>query len=278
MSPHQVRLGLTTEMETPGSLSATLEAFDLSLYNSDTPGQPTFLTVSVPKQSLKGKTDVVIPLQVVDVQDQAELTKFLTLTFAKDKVTVGCRGDAIVRVAGMRNHVRFNKPQVALDGLAGLQGMYVTELVPEVGGAVNGGLFVPNRSPLALGLGNVSYNVVSGGKTIGQTTIPDLRLVPGNQNIEYQGQLVIEDIVAPGALEAVVGTIDPTKDENPLEFVVTGNQSTVNGERIGYLDAILSHIQVKTQVPFCQAFWAIPKDVRMVQPFDRMDFMLTATC
>lgn len=278
VSPYQVRLGLTTEMETPASMGATLEAFDLSLYNGDTPGRPAFLTVSVPQQSLKGKTEIVIPSQVVTVQDHAELVTFLTRTFANEKTTVGCRGDSVARVAGQGYPVHFDKPEVALDGLAGLDGMHITELVPEVGGAVNGGLFVPNRSPLALGLGNVTYNVVSGGETIGKTTILDLHVVPGNQNIEYQGQLSIDDIVAPGVLEAVVRTIDDTKEENPLEFVVTGDQSTVNGERIGYLDAILSNIQVKAQVPFCQAFWAIPRDVRMAQPFDRMDFMLTSTC
>lgn len=268
VSPSRARFALTTELTTPGGLSAGLDAFALDLYDAESPGRPAFATLDVPPQTLRGPTPVEVPAQVVRVLDAAAFRGFLGRAFGAERTTVGVRGSSVARIgAGLAYPVALDR-EVELGGLRGLQGVRVESLDPVVpaeadGTNLRGSLWVPNYSPLALGMGNVTYDVLANGVRIGKTTVENLRIVPGNQTVEYKGQLDSDVIMA--NIRDVLGSLNADGD---LEFVVTGNQSTVDGEHIGYLDEVLSKINVKAVFSICQAMNSLPKEVMGKMPLD----------
>lgn len=296
VSANQVRFGLTTELSVPAPFTVGLDAFTLDLYNvvddddtTTTPGSSggdhghpppaAFVTLAVPAQTLKGTTTIEIPAQVVDVLNAAELTKFLARAFTadRDKAIVGVRGTSVARLAGatsslLRYPVDLDKA-VRLDGLRGLDGLHVEELVPVApaeadGTSLRGSLWLPNDSVLSLGLGNVSYDVSVAGVRIGETSVADLHIVPGDQTIQYGGTTDADAVM--GNARTVLESLD---GDGSFEFLVTGKEATVNGEHIGYLDDILSKISVKTQVDVCTAMASLGQKAMGKMPLDVMDLL-----
>lgn len=276
-------MSLTTELTTPAGLAADLDAFRLDLYTphdkdddaaaAAADGQtqpPAFATLDVPARHLRGRTAVEIPEQVVRVLDAPALQRFLARAFDAERAVVGVRGSSVVRLgAGLAYATHIDQP-VAFEGLRRLAGLRVEALEPIVpaeadGTSLRGSLWVSNHSPLTVGMGNVTYDVLAGGVRVGETTVENLRMVPGNQTIEYKGKLDSDVLVA--NIRDVLGSLN---EEGNLEFVVTGNQSMVNNERIGYLDEVLSKINVKASFTLCQAMKSLPQGAMMKMPLDVM--------
>lgn len=285
VSAHQVRFGLTTQLNVPAAFTVGLDAFTLDLYNVDTPDHPSFVTLAVPAQTLKGTTPIDIPPQVVDVHNTAELTKFISRAFTADRgeATIGVRGTSVARLGGGGGRLSYPvaiDKVVQLDGLRGLDGLHVEELVPvtpntkqdddddDDGTTLRGSLWLPNESVLSLGLGNVSYDVSVAGVRIGETRVADLHIVPGDQRIQYGGKTDADAVM--GNARTVLGSLD---EDGKFEFLVTGRESTVNGEHIGYLDDVLSKINVKTQVDICTAMASLGKEAMGKMPLSVMGLL-----
>lgn len=263
-------MSLSTEMDTPAGLAAGLDAFRLDLYGGGSDDHTAFATLDVPAHRLKGPTPFEVPEQVVSVLDAEALQRFLSGAFDSARVSVGVRGSTVVRLGGGLAYPVTLDKMVEFGGLDGLKGVRVEELntivPPEADGTgLRGSLWVPNASPLALGLGNVTYDVIANGIRIGQTTIDNLRLSPGNQTVQYKGQLNTDAVLA--NIRKVLGALN--EDDN-LDFVVKGSHSTVNGERIGYLDEVMSKTTVDTTFDLCQAMKSLPAEAMGDMPMDLM--------
>lgn len=298
VSPTAVRMGLTTELTTPSRLAVRLDAFHLDLYNPASTGgsPPTFVSLAVPAHALQGTSPLTVPPQDATVRDQVELSRFLARAFAAgtaagtasggngnlsdQRVTVGVRGRSVARLgagATLAYPVRLDK-QVRLDGLDGLDGLRVEVLAPvstaeavadpALGDDTNlrGTLWLPNVSPLALGLGNVSHRVEVAGVAVGTATIGDLRISPGNQTVAYEGQLDAAAVMA--NLLAVMGAVD---DAGNIELAVTGDRATVDGEHIEYLDEVLGKMSVNAKLSMCDAIKSIPEELMQDIPADVME-------
>lgn len=293
VSPTTVRMGLTTELTTPSRLAVRLDAFHLDLYNPSAGGSPpAFVSLAVPAHALQGTSRLTVPPQNATVRDHAELSRFLARAFAAgtasggngnlsdQRVAVGVRGRSVARLGAagtLAYPVRLDK-EVRFDGLDGLDGLRVEVLAPvsaaeavadpALGDDTNlrGTLWLPNVSPLALGLGNVSHRVEVAGVAVGTATIEDLRISPGNQTVAYEGQLDAAAVMA--NLLAVMGAVDDTGN---IELVVTGDRATVDGEHIGYLDEVLGKISVNAKLSVCDAIKSIPEQLMQDIPADVME-------
>lgn len=275
-----VRLGLTTELSTPAGAAVRLDPFTLELYN---PGSgPTFATLSVPAQNLRGATPVEIPTQDVRVEDAAELAHFVSTVFAgsegRGAAVVGVRGDFVARFAASSYPVRVDK-EVRFGGLRSLGGLRVEDTdVSEDreadGTNLRGSFMVPNPSKVTVGLGNVTYDVLVGGVRIGQAFVDDLQLEPGNQALTFRG--VSDDEAVVDNLEKLVGAMD--EETSDIQFTVVGSSSTVNGEHIPYLDDVLSRVKVASGIPFCEGVKMVNMDLLGLDQVDVIDADLLWSC
>lgn len=266
VSPTHLRFGLTTELENSKDLGVTLDAFPLELYNPESESEDTIVTLNFPEQRLEkhARKVIEIPPQTLEIESQTELRQFLAKAFSSNQTTIGIRGNTHAHVLG--SHAITLDKTVTLDGLRNLTGMKVDTLIPAPPGGVganipaddprdsiatmNGSLTIPNPSKLSLALGDVTYNVYSAGLLLGESHVNDLRLVPGEQAIPYEGTLNIDTIIDKANEYAnFIKIMDGATDDARVPFDVVGNAAYVNGERIEYLDEVLS--QIKLQLAPC---------------------------
>lgn len=294
ISASQARLGLVTELKTPKGISVNLAAFKLELYNPNSTSTfnsssnstfepPTILTLSVPEHTFKGRSALAIPPQNVTIANTTELSKFLTHAFsAHDKATIGVRAVTTAKIAASRYPVKLNK-NVTFGGMRGLAGLHILSAAAigsEEPDAINnpattlqGSLILPNYSPLTIGLGDrvtykvfssVSNNSSNGDLQIGNATVPNLMLQPGNQTINFQSTANTTTIMS--NLEMLLNGMD--KQTGELGFSVVGDKAYVGEEHIPYLDGVMKNVKVHGGLPFCEAL----KLVDMMQvPLDMMD-------
>lgn len=96
---------------------------------------------------------------------------------------------------------------------------------------INGTVFVPNPSSIAVELGDVTYNTYVGDTYIGNTTIADFYLQPGNNSYWFTGY---SDTLA------LLGLFKQYPD-GIVPMTVKGNTSVANGQHLTYYEAALAH-------------------------------------
>ena len=106
----------------------------------------------------------------------------------------------------------------------------LTESLPD-GGNAQGTVFIPNPTPISLGMGNVTLDMNVAGTFIGNATIPDLYLTPGNNTLPIH--VTVNQT-------AVIGLLQQDQFNcGILPVDIKGKKSMYNGEELTYYTAAL---------------------------------------
>ncbi|KAI0178137.1 hypothetical protein BJ166DRAFT_600766 [Pestalotiopsis sp. NC0098] len=256
LSNDQVLIGLETALDVPAGLTVTLDGFELFLYNSDTQGAISpYTSVNLPEQSFNGHTVIQIANQIVNVGNRTELNKWLTKTVYNKTTDISVVADTTAHLGAIRAPIHLQKT-VTIDALDKLDGVRLDSvrivLPPEADGTnLIGNFTLPNWSPLTMGLGNLTFNAWAGDVIIGNATLLDVELPPGNSTRCFRGQIFIDVLV--GNLGRIISSQAGAIASGNLLVGISGNSSTVAGEHITYLEDVLNNIRIDTQVPLIQA-------------------------
>lgn len=247
-------MGVATQVLGPASLTVRLDPFELRLSNvdrnDDDPHSP-FAALAMPALTVNGPTDWVVAPQTVGVQNASELSVFLTHALTGYGATLRLQGATNARVGAVNTWVTIDR-EILFGGLNSLSGTNVTEtkaVAPFVQDSANieGHLMISNMSPFTLSLGNVTCGIygIPGHRIpdelIGNSTVKDLVIRPGRQEVAWRGQLDVATTLGyvkelPAGAEA-------------LQVAVRGNKAVVDGQQIHYLDELLRRIDFLTDVP-----------------------------
>ena len=124
-----------------------------------------------------------------------------------------------------------------------MKGLQVTEfhLLTESltdGANAIGNVTIPNPSVMTLALGNVTFDMSVDGLFIGNATMPDLTLRPGNHSYPIHvtsNQTRVAGIIQKPEYHCGVFPVD-----------IAGNQSVYNGEVLPYYSEALKHNDLTT--------------------------------
>lgn len=218
----------------------------------------TFLTLAVPKLVISGTSDMTIDPQIVAVENASELSTFLVRAFIGEQESGGSlrvHGSTTARLGLLSTSVKIDKV-VHFSGMNHLDGTNVTHteaVTPfaEDGTNIHGTLLVANTSPFTLSLGNVTCTVVGMMPGLlegymGNTTVNDLVIRPGNETVEYRGQL---DATAMSSKMMAVPMNKDVQETGLVQIAFQGKKSVIDGEQIHYLDEVLSKLDVLAGVP-----------------------------
>lgn len=255
VSPTEVRLGISTQVFGPDYLTVDLDPFELRLSNvdpNDDGPHPPFAALAMPAPTVDGPTDWVVAPQTVGVQNASELSVFLTRALTGYGPTLRLQGATNTRSVGAVNTWVTIDKEILFGGLNSLSGMNVTgtkAVAPFAQDSANieGHLTISNMSPFTLSLGNVTCGIygIPGHRIpdelIGNSTVTDLVIRPGRQEVAWRGQLNIGTTLGyvkelPAGAEA-------------LQVAVRGNKAVVDGQQIHYLDELLRRIDFLTDIP-----------------------------
>ncbi|KAI1125006.1 hypothetical protein F5Y10DRAFT_18449 [Nemania abortiva] len=249
LSPTSLSVSLETQLDT--MIAADLDPTTLQLYNKDTPDFSPFLNVTLPKIHVYHKTPVMVTNQTVTVTNETELVKWFDQVFEQPTVKLSIKGKTEVHLGALKTYPTIQKTlEVAsLNGLSGF-GISTLQLIYpalEDGTNIKGTISLPNSGALTLGLGNLTFNVLSGDIKLGYINIYDVTLPPGNNTRDFNGRLYLTELI-PNLGAILDSQAGPLADGN-IELLATGNATMVNGMHIGYVEQVLNKKTLVATIP-----------------------------
>ncbi|UNI15419.1 hypothetical protein JDV02_001954 [Purpureocillium takamizusanense] len=247
LTPERTILSLNTSLDTP--LPVNIDTLPLYLYNHDTEPYSPFVTLTLPKQRVSGDTPAIITNQTVVVANETELVRWFDRVFVQDEVELSVRADPTIHLGELTSTPHLDKT-IKLPGLNNLKGFGITELTvmlpPQDGKNIKGMLNLPNSGVLTLQLGNVTLNLLSGRIRLGEITIHNLNLPPGNNSCAFEGMLFL-DTLGPNLATILADQAAPL-GRGVIELNATGNATVVNGVHIPYIEKVLNTKKLTTSI------------------------------
>ncbi|KAF4450383.1 hypothetical protein F53441_6507 [Fusarium austroafricanum] len=250
LSPSEVNMSITTSLDTP--IPAVLKPVDLYLYSKETTSASSFFKLHLPEKHLNHKTSVVITNQTLQVTNITELTKWFNVFFDKPKVDLSLEGHPEIALGALHYH-RTLKKTIQIPSLTYLDGFALTDLNFDLNTNrtskfnMKGMLNIPNSGVLRLGLGNLTFNVMSGDINLGLIHLWDLQLWPGNNSVPFEGNFYFDELV-PNLSEILDAQKGPLGN-GYVEFNATGNTTIANGKHIPYIEGVLNYKHIRFTCP-----------------------------
>lgn len=222
----------------------------LNLYNKDTKPYSPFVNLTITGQKLQGDTKIVVKEQTVTITNESEIVSWMGKVFDEKEVDLSVRGNPTIYLGELKSEPSLDKT-IKLPGLRKLSGFGIKDLKvmlpPDKNGKnIKGTINIPNWGVLALGFGNITFNLFSGELIIGQITAYDVLLNVGNNTLNFDGQLYLDSLIK--NLGPVLASQSDALNRGQIELNVTGNTTVVNGQRITFIEKVLNSRRLTTSM------------------------------
>ncbi|RDW84320.1 hypothetical protein BP6252_01910 [Coleophoma cylindrospora] len=251
-SPNSVQMSLVSTIDTPSAITTNLKPLNLSLAGPD--NKTPFLAILLPEKDLKGKTTIEVQGQTAAITNMESFESFLAVAMYNKNFTMQATGTTDAFLGAIRAPVTLNK-QIEMAGLNNLTGFNLGSpqllTTAEADGTnLLATANIPNPSVLTIGIGNLTMNLAIGNVSIGNASIDNVVLQPGNNPLPLRATI---------SLAAIAANIQQISKEQPalatngiLAINATGNTTTFNGERLMYFERVLNPVVLTTTVPVQQ--------------------------
>ncbi|KAK5459886.1 hypothetical protein LTS15_004015 [Exophiala xenobiotica] len=181
-APDAVDLDLNSVFLSNSSLHAKLYAFeaDLCLENSDTP----FAQLSIPATEAANGTKARV-VQRVPIKNKDQFFAYAKTQILSEEYVVYLKGKGDLKYGKLqKTNVKYND-KITMKGLNGLKGFNVTdfELITTSHPSdynANGTVLIPNPTVTTYEMGNITMDMYVGNVWIGNSTLENVVLRPGN--------------------------------------------------------------------------------------------------
>ncbi|CAN8104283.1 unnamed protein product [Discula destructiva] len=243
-SETQLSIAFNTVFKIPGSMSARMDAMNLSMYNKFTPGYYPYTYVVLPGKSLHGSTTIALN-ESTPVLNDTEMTRWLTKTFNDITTDISFRGETTLHLGALKAPIKIDKT-VTVAGLNQLQGFALDTLqilsTPEKDGSnVVGNLTLPNPSSVTINFGDLLFNTSIANILIGNVTVSNAKLVQGNNTIPFTGKIDLTTVV--DNLSTISAN---SSSDGDVQMVISGGQCFMDGQHITYVEDALSGVSLST--------------------------------
>ncbi|KAL2170718.1 hypothetical protein VTG60DRAFT_4465 [Thermothelomyces hinnuleus] len=256
-APTHLNMSMDTMLDTP--LGVKIDSLPLSLYqppadpeHDDTDVKGPFLRLQMPDQHINGETKIHIPEQVVEVLNQTQITAWFNEFFDKELVDLHIKADDMSAHLGALDYKVDMDKTVKVPGLNYLKGFGVIDMKfsipPEPSGRnLRGHLLIPNAGVIALGMGNVSFNIMAGDVNLGLVHLYDFDLRPGNNTPAFDGEFYFDQLIP--NLAAILDSQQSALAEGVVELHAKGNSTINYGQHIPYIEGVLNIKRVPMRIP-----------------------------
>ncbi|OCL13904.1 hypothetical protein AOQ84DRAFT_371763 [Glonium stellatum] len=243
---------LIASLKVPKPFTVKLMPITLSLFRPETePNIIPYVNVSLPEMKLKGNASVAITNQTATILDKSQFIDFLANAVYSEEFTLAARGETDAYLGKLKAHIHFNKA-IKLKGLNMLNRFVINSarvlLPPEEDGTnLEGSFTIPNASIVTFELGNVTLNLKVGDLILGNATMENVLLKPGNNSISARGIIDLKTTIK-NIGPIVTAEADALKAGN-IEVSASGNQTIFNGQHIDYFEDVLNNLTLTAQMP-----------------------------
>ncbi|KAI5917204.1 hypothetical protein F4810DRAFT_68946 [Camillea tinctor] len=255
ISQDSLSIGLQTSLTIPSGLHVQLDPTELWLYNKDGSGFIPYTMVPLGAQYVTGTTDITVADEA-EVLNVTGIETFLAKFLASDSVDLSFKGNTTAHLGAIRSHINMDKT-LTVPGLRNLTGLSINSanfvLPPEADGSnLIGNLTLPNWSSLELGFGNITFNIWTGDILVAKASVVEVLLQPGNNTLPFRGEVFLDTVLANfvEVLRSQSGILGSGK----IALGITGNETTINGQHITYVENVLNRARLSSELPLMQLF------------------------
>lgn len=249
-SPTTAIVSIDTELNIPSGIKAVLDPITLYIYNKNTTQYSPFLGLHLAKTYLDGDTVVNVTEKLVTILNQTEMESWFEGVFKNAETALSVKGSTTAHLGALKSQVNIDKTQKipTLNSLAGFDFGTLQAVLPADADGTNivGNLTLPNWSPLTIGLGNVTLNILSGSILIGNAHLLDVVVPPGNTTLSFRGEIFLSDILK--NIGPIISSQASAIKNGNIEISASGNSSIVNGQHIGYVENVLNSQHLSSEV------------------------------
>ncbi|KAF2750711.1 hypothetical protein M011DRAFT_455725 [Sporormia fimetaria CBS 119925] len=247
-TPDGFKLRIVSTARSSSKFHPIIEGFPAALSLKD---KEPFLRVDVPEVKANAETEIIIEMDK-KIDDMERFTEYTMTVMGSEEFEVYMDGKTKIRQSGLSAiDVDYNKV-IKMKGLNHLSGLKISDVkilsgkaeILEDGSNMIGRVFIPNPSVMTLDLGNVTMDLAVDGKHIGQSLLPNLKLVPGDNDVPMQAHVEQLDVISLITAKYKNGVI-------PLE--ITGNSSVHSGQHLPYFEQAIQKNVIKLDLDVAPA-------------------------
>ncbi|KAI1496524.1 hypothetical protein F5X99DRAFT_422051 [Biscogniauxia marginata] len=253
VSHDSLRIGLQTSLSIPTGLHVRLDPTELWLYNTESQNFNPYTMVPLGGQDVSGTT-------YINVEDDAsilnltEIERFLQKFLVSESIDLSFKGNTTAHLGAIKSHIDLEK-SLQIPGLRNFTGLAINGasfvLPPEADGSnLVGNLTLPNWSNLELGLGNITFNIWTGEILVAKASVLEVLLQPGNNTWPFRGEVFLDTIVS--NFVEVLRSQSSILSSGKIALGITGNETTINGQHITYVEDVLNYIKLDSELPLMQ--------------------------
>lgn len=236
-TPDSIVLSQVGTLHSTSMYTPTLDPFNASSYlvtNGQYASTPMVI-IPLPKiHALHPSSVVSVENQEVTINSIDALSDYTTAVLSSEYVTTALVGKTKLHEGSLPVlNINYNQTST-YKGLNGLKGFNVTgvkvNLTALTGPNLSGYAYIPNPSDMTIVMGDVTMQLSTAvAGVVGNTTIANMTLVPGNNTLPMSGTMDQTKVV--GSMDTNTGLV---------ELSIIGQSAIYNGEHLVYYERALA--------------------------------------
>ncbi|QRD87036.1 hypothetical protein F9C07_2059793 [Aspergillus flavus] len=275
-TPDGLTFSLSASLSVPLGLSVRIDAFNLSLFNRGVKPMKPYVTVPLEGLRLKGKSDITITNQTTKIQDQDQFTTFLSNAVYSERFKLSAYGKATAHLGKIKVPLKLDKdielngkwcccaladPLALTSGISGLnmlKGFSIDNagvvLPPEADGSnLLGQATLPNYSVVTFALGNVTLDLKIDDIILGNGTINNVLLKPGNNSVPLRAVVDIPNAIK--NIAPILAAETNALSQGNVMISASGQSTIYEGEHIPYFEKVLNNLTISANVPILKVLF-----------------------
>ncbi|KAJ5549367.1 hypothetical protein N7513_006601 [Penicillium frequentans] len=248
--PNTMQLTLLSALDLKIALPVRIDPITLNLFVRDNGAANPWGQANLTGMTIRGNSTLGVTDKFTPILNSTTWTDYVRDVVFQKETALSVKGTTDSFLGVLKSKVTMNKDVVSptLDKFAGFS-ITDTSLVPTRSDGTNlvGNVTLPNPSILTLEIGTIVLDVKSGDLLIGNATVENLTLKPGNHANPMTGILDL------GVILKNIGTV--LKDQassiknGSLSLTSTTREVTYNGTRVPYYSEVMSELPLTADVP-----------------------------
>jgi len=235
-TPDTVVMTQKAILHSPSIYTPSLDPFNATVWlvTNGTFATTPMIILSMPKiHALHPKSNASVVNQEVTILNQDQIAEYCTEVLVNKNVSTALTGKTVLHEGHLpKLNIKYNTT-LTYAGLNGLAGFNVTGAVVNLTAAagepnLSGFAYIPNPSVITIAMGNVTLSLATAAGIIGNATIMDMTIVPGDNSFPMN------------AIINQTETISAMDSAGYVDMIITGTSSVYNGVHIPYYEKALA--------------------------------------
>ncbi|KAL4966341.1 DUF3712 domain-containing protein [Aspergillus stella-maris] len=247
--PDSILLTLEAALDLPIALPVRIEPLLLSIYDHQAEGNDTIFKSTIDGAIIDGNT--TLGIQNVNTPLNVPLwTNYVHSVVFEPHAPLPVKGETNAFLGILKSHVKVDK-DIHQNTLNKFEGFSITDpkllLTPnENGSNLVANATLPNPSVMTLQIGTTLLDLKSDNYTLGNATLDDLMLYPGNNTVPVNGNIDLDYLI--DNLGGILATQGDALSKGFLRLEAIGRSVEWNGEEVPYYTEAMKALTLTADV------------------------------